>query len=188
MFWNVMDPSDKWRIRWDYVLLLAMVYVIIFTPFYIAFQVTTGDISNPYSAVDLFVNIIFMIDILLNFRTSFPNEKGRLVRRHRAIAINYLTGWFWLDLVSSLPWELMLEADHVLGLTKAIRVRLLLSSKRLVLEGTVFSLKMMFVFCSFPQLVRLLRILKILTLVRLVRNLGKMNIKNFLQVRQRGSS
>ena len=28
-----------------------------------------------------------------------------MVRSHRAVAMNYLLGWFWVDLASSLPYD-----------------------------------------------------------------------------------
>ena len=36
-----MDMSNPWRVRWDYLMLVMMVYVIIFTPYYIAFGINT---------------------------------------------------------------------------------------------------------------------------------------------------
>ena len=42
--WDVIDASNPYRVRWDYLLLLTMVYIVVCTPYYIAFNVdTVGD-------------------------------------------------------------------------------------------------------------------------------------------------
>lgn len=33
------------------------------------------------------------------------DRDGHMVRSHRAVALNYLLGWFWIDLASSLPYD-----------------------------------------------------------------------------------
>ncbi len=49
------------------------------------------------------------------------DEDGLLVRDRRRIARNYLTGWFWLDFFSSLPYDNMFE-ETGLAFSKATRV------------------------------------------------------------------
>ena len=39
--WDVIDASNPYRVRWDYLLLLTMVYIVVCTPYYIAFNVDT---------------------------------------------------------------------------------------------------------------------------------------------------
>ena len=46
-------------------------------------------------------------DILLNFRTSYVNKKGEVVTSPKSIAVNYMRGWFLLDLVAALPFDLV---------------------------------------------------------------------------------
>ncbi|GAX74589.1 hypothetical protein CEUSTIGMA_g2037.t1 [Chlamydomonas eustigma] len=137
LLWTVVDPANRWRIRWDVVLIIAMVYVVVLSPYYIAFDVDTSNLKNAPGAVDLFVNCIFMLDILLNFRTAYPNADGDLVHNHRKIAIHYMAGWFWLDLVSSLPWDNILNSPQfallkVLRLLRLLRILRFLTLMRLL--------------------------------------------------------
>jgi hypothetical protein len=40
-------------------------------------------------------------------------DDGRVVTNRRKIALNYMSGWFIFDLVSSLPYEQMLhDSNH----------------------------------------------------------------------------
>lgn len=46
-------------------------------------------------------------DIFLNFRTTFLNKSGHVVYESRTIAINYIKGWFLLDLLAAIPFDLL---------------------------------------------------------------------------------
>jgi hypothetical protein len=48
------------------------------------------------------------------------DDDGVLVHERSKIAVHYLSGWFWLDLFSSLPYDLMFGSDY--GLLKLLRV------------------------------------------------------------------
>ena len=61
-----------------------------------------------WSAWNLFVDALFVFDILLNFRTSFLHE-GHMVRDGWLIAHNYLRGWFFIDLIGSFPLTVVLD-------------------------------------------------------------------------------
>ena len=51
-----------------------------------------------------------MIDIVLNFRTSYTHSlTGDEVLDHKKIANNYIKGIFWIDLLSVIPFEDILD-------------------------------------------------------------------------------
>lgn len=65
------------------------------------------------------VDVTFVIDILINFRTTFVNGQDEVVSHPGRIAIHYLTGWFLIDLVAAIPFDLLLvgsDTDEVIGL------------------------------------------------------------------------
>ena len=49
----------------------------------------------------------FLIDIVLMFFQTFERKDGIIEVRHKEIAKSYLKLWFWIDLVSSLPMQLL---------------------------------------------------------------------------------
>lgn len=70
-------------------------------------------ISYPFS-----VDVTFVIDILINFRTTFVNGQDEVVSHPGRIAVHYLTGWFLIDLVAAIPFDLLLvgsDTDEVIG-------------------------------------------------------------------------
>lgn len=62
------------------------------------------------------VDVTFVIDILINFRTTFVNGQDEVVSHPGRIAVNYLSGWFLIDLVAAVPFDLLLvnsDTDEV---------------------------------------------------------------------------
>ena len=55
--------------------------------------------------VDVFADIIFVLDLLLNFRTAYVDEHGVMEERPRVIAKHYMRGWFFLDALSCMPFQ-----------------------------------------------------------------------------------
>ena len=49
----------------------------------------------------------FFADIVLNFRTTYVNNKGEVVSSSKAIALNYLKFWFIFDLIAALPFDFL---------------------------------------------------------------------------------
>ncbi|EDS26026.1 conserved hypothetical protein [Culex quinquefasciatus] len=54
------------------------------------------------------VDVTFVIDILINFRTTFVNGQDEVVSHPGRIAVHYLSGWFLIDLVAAIPFDLLL--------------------------------------------------------------------------------
>ena len=63
--------------------------------------------------MEYIVIVFFLCDVLLNFRTAFENPVNKsLVTDPWPVAKRYVTGWFFIDLISSLPFELFIpKAD-----------------------------------------------------------------------------
>jgi len=46
-------------------------------------------------------------DIVLNFRTTYVSKSGQVIYESRLIAVNYIRGWFLLDLLAAVPFDLL---------------------------------------------------------------------------------
>ena len=53
------------------------------------------------------VSLYSISDIVLNFRTSYVNKSGQVVYQARLIALNYIRGWFLLDLLAAIPFDFL---------------------------------------------------------------------------------
>ena len=63
--------------------------------------------ASPLVIIDLIVDLMFIADILINFRTSYLHN-GEVVMNQKKIAINYVKGWFVIDTIAALPFDLLL--------------------------------------------------------------------------------
>ncbi|KAG8124994.1 hypothetical protein E2320_020252 [Naja naja] len=122
---------------WDWLILLLVIYTAIFTPYSAAFLLNDseeqkrrvcGYSCNPLNMVDLIVDIMFIIDILINFRTTYVNQNEEVVSDPARIAIHYFKGWFLIDMVAAIPFDLLIfgsgsdETTTLIGLLKTARL------------------------------------------------------------------
>ena len=62
--------------------------------------------------MDSIVDVIFFIDIVLNFHTTYVGPGGEVVSDPKVIRLNYLKSWFMIDLLSCLPYDVFNAFDH----------------------------------------------------------------------------
>ncbi|XP_060838544.1 potassium voltage-gated channel protein eag isoform X2 [Rhopalosiphum padi] len=120
---------------WDWVILCLTFYTAIMVPYNVAFKnKTSEDVS--LLVVDSIVDVIFFIDIVLNFHTTFVGPGGEVVSDPKVIRMNYLRSWFVIDLLSCLPYDVFNAFDHdeegIGSLFSALKVVRLLRLGRVV--------------------------------------------------------
>jgi len=103
---RVIDPRrSKYLPIWDGVAAVALVFTAIVLPFEISFVV---DASPVYFVLNRLVDVIFCVDIGLQFFVAYPASRtftgagSHWVTDHQQIIRHYLGGWFALDAVSTL--------------------------------------------------------------------------------------
>ena len=114
---------------WDWLILLLVIYIAVFTPYAAAFLSneprqdvdSTLFSSDPFVILDFVVDMMFMIDIVVNFRTTYL-DSGELIVQPWKIAANYLKTWFLIDAVSAVPFDLILSLITGSGDVSAERV------------------------------------------------------------------
>ncbi|XP_055686281.1 potassium voltage-gated channel subfamily H member 6 isoform X3 [Lutzomyia longipalpis] len=134
--WTILHYSP-FKAVWDWIILILVVYTAIFTPYVAAFLLSEPDFNqrrnrkyadDPIVIIDLIVDVTFVIDILINFRTTFVNGQDEVVSHPGRIAVHYLSGWFLIDLVAAIPFDLLLvgsdtdETTTLIGLLKTARL------------------------------------------------------------------
>ena len=55
------------------------------------------------------VDIFFGFDILMTFSTGYIDEKNDIEYDCKKVIINYITGWFAIDLVSIMPFDYIFD-------------------------------------------------------------------------------
>nr|XP_019950130.1 PREDICTED: potassium voltage-gated channel subfamily H member 6 isoform X3 [Paralichthys olivaceus] len=136
--WTILHYSP-FKAVWDWVILLLVIYTAIFTPYSAAFLLneveeqrrrTCGYTCNPLNVVDLVVDVMFIVDILINFRTTYVNHNDEVVSHPGHIAQHYFKGWFLIDIVAAIPFDLLIfrsgseepQTTTLIGLLKTARL------------------------------------------------------------------
>ncbi|XP_028822574.1 potassium voltage-gated channel subfamily H member 2-like isoform X2 [Denticeps clupeoides] len=133
--WTVLHYSP-FKAVWDWLILLLVIYTAILTPYSAAFLLSGQEEQNmhncgyscsPLNVVDLIVDIMFIIDIVINFRTTYVNANDEVVSHPLRIAVHYFKGWFLIDMVAAIPFDLLIyrngeETTTLIGLLKTARL------------------------------------------------------------------
>ena len=119
----IINPDGRLRTCWNVMTALLIIYCGVAVPLEIAFEGAMQDGMGPdgwrvWELWTLFVDAVFLLDIVLNFRTSFLNE-GHMVRDDLLIASHYLRGAFVIDLLGSFPLNFVLSFVNDDGETSA---------------------------------------------------------------------
>lgn len=136
------------RQGWDLAQIFMLFYVALVVPFRIGFSKE----AHPTEALFWFeavVDLYFVVDIFLNFRTAYYDSNSELVIDQKMICLSYFRGWFLLDFLSCLP---------------VTYISLAMSNAN---EGAGRELKMLKMF-------RMLRLAKLLRLARIKRLLKRL--------------
>ncbi|XP_056149858.1 potassium voltage-gated channel subfamily H member 6-like [Lampris incognitus] len=142
--WTILHYSP-FKAVWDWVILLLVIYTAIFTPYSATFLLsdqeeaamqTCGYSCSPLNVVDFIVDIMFIVDIIINFRTTYVNSNDEVVSQSARIAVHYFKGWFLIDMVAAIPFDLLIyrsgeevvrgggegETTTLIGLLKTARL------------------------------------------------------------------
>ncbi|PNG99481.1 Potassium voltage-gated channel subfamily H member 7, partial [Tetrabaena socialis] len=80
--------------------------LVIWTAITVPLSVSYGlPAMRLWDAIGYTVTGLFVIDLLVNFRTAFYNHQGEMIRDSGAIATNYMKVWFWIDLFGTIPFD-----------------------------------------------------------------------------------
>uniref|UniRef100_A0A8C6SMX4 Voltage-gated delayed rectifier potassium channel KCNH4 n=1 Tax=Neogobius melanostomus TaxID=47308 RepID=A0A8C6SMX4_9GOBI len=121
---------------WDWLILLATFYVAVTVPYDVCFVNHDeggehhSQVSGGTMASDIAVELLFILDIILNFRTTFVSQSGQVVYNSRSICLHYCTTWFFVDLIAALPFDLLyafnITVTSLVHLLKTVRLLRLL--------------------------------------------------------------
>lgn len=121
----VINPRSLWKLIWDIMILSLNLLMFIWVPFRFCFEGSQLDsdryLQTGWAVYDrpeylyfeyafdciYFVNMIFEMNCAF-FRQGYDGEY-QLYTSHSSILINYFFGYFWVDLIGSVPWEIILH-------------------------------------------------------------------------------
>ncbi|XP_064864559.1 potassium voltage-gated channel subfamily H member 5-like [Oncorhynchus nerka] len=93
------------KTTWDWVILILTFYTAIMVPYNVSFKTKQNNLA--WLVLDSVVDVIFLVDIVLNFHTTFVGPGGEVISDPKLIRMNYLKTWFVIDLLSCLPYDII---------------------------------------------------------------------------------
>ena len=97
----------------DTLILIASFIELFYLPIYISLHISSFTIyHNLISSIIFYlIDFIYIIDLITGFFRSYYNFEEILIKRNLDICINYLTGWFILDLIEAIPFFTFLDRN-----------------------------------------------------------------------------
>lgn len=94
------------------------------------------DLSQTWKWINNSVDILFFCDIFIIFNTAIYDDDFLTITDRTAIAKEYLTGWFLLDLFCIIPFEYMMgnggTSTGVVRLARIGRINKILKLMKLI--------------------------------------------------------
>ena len=104
--WYIISFDNSIKFYWDVFVIVLAIYNAIALPFQIPFVAVQNfyDDSSGLQAFEIAVDILFAIDIVLSFFTSYIDvTNGETMRQPKIIAIHYIRNGFLVDFLSTTP-------------------------------------------------------------------------------------
>jgi len=110
----VINHEGRFKVMWDWIVLVLVIFTAIQIPYYAAFSTNTDIVFDiiknsevrPMLILSLIVDCMFVLDILLNFRTTYIQSSSDVMERNpKKLAVNYLKTWFIIDLLAAIPFD-----------------------------------------------------------------------------------
>lgn len=140
----IKSTTSSFLNYFEYLVMILAIWNALWTPLTIAFTHATALSSQlPFSAIDYFVDAIFVMDITVGFLTSYVDVgNGDEIFAPKMIAMNYMIkGTFLVDFMSTFPFTKIGEAASlksmgfylfadIMKLLKALRLKKILKKIR----------------------------------------------------------
>ena len=88
---------------WNQIIFLITLYTVFITPIYLSFY------SNCLflRVIEILLELVYIVDVLLNFITTYKDHEEKLLTQINQKSINYLKTWFIYDLLYICPLDLI---------------------------------------------------------------------------------
>lgn len=101
----IVDPRSPRMRYWKNWMLISIMFTVLVTPWRISFRLPVKAFGLVIAGI---INISFIVDTVLHFFLAVETEAGLLTDR-KQIARRYVTSWFFLDLLTCLPYTTLLR-------------------------------------------------------------------------------
>lgn len=100
----MIHPLNNYKVAWDLFTCSLVIYSLIVIPVRVGFSQMKPSIG--FIVFDAFIDGMFFMDMCLSFNTAYFDVRHECYIYSRPmIASHYLEFWFWVDLISTIPFD-----------------------------------------------------------------------------------
>lgn len=143
-------PNAATHTLWDITMVFLLLYLMIVVPVQVGFELDVV-VNSPLFWWDVFVDLYFLVDIFVNFRTAHYDERGFLEIARKRIAMKYIKGWLTIDFITCIP---------------VAYINMLMKDENADVAPSTRTIRML-------KILRLLKLTKLLRMARIVRMLER---------------
>jgi hypothetical protein len=105
----IIIHDNKLKLVWDIYVMFVLVLTTFIIPYRLAFYESD---TLEWELLYYFFDLMFLIDVFLCFITSYTDELLQIeITSPKLIAINYIRGWFTIDILSIFPFDVVLSGN-----------------------------------------------------------------------------
>ena len=129
---GLLNPRGRFVQYWDMVTCFALMFTLFVTPYEVGMDLTTR--LDGLFIVNQLVALVFMCDICIQFflPTRTTAAHGEYERSHWRLAKNYGKSWLFVDVMSVIPFDILVLAGAMTGPVKIIKLLRVLRLLKLV--------------------------------------------------------
>jgi len=106
---RLIYPEHTYKMRWDVLISMMIIFSVVSVPVRLGFDLSNDDAIWVYS--DWGIDAFFLLDIAINFRTCYFDDRHVLVTSLKYISENYVKTWFIVDILSTIPIDKILSSE-----------------------------------------------------------------------------
>lgn len=147
----MISCNNPWRKRWSYTIIVVAIYSVAFIPLRMAVYPTVLDpIYNP---LDIFTYILYILDVIINLRTTYLDSFGEEIKDSKKIMTHYVYSvGFWIDVLSLLNYPLgsnpVLNMIGILKVNRVLRISTLITQSNME-KGPKIMMQMLYYYMLF---------------------------------------
>ena len=121
--YDVIFHDTVFYFLWNLIIVLLLIFTSFVYPMAFGFGIWNDTVT--ISLINVFIDLLFMMDVTINFCITFKQD-GEIVTDRERIAKNYLHSWFVIDFIGAIPFTwfffgLFKNADRTQRQTKTGR-------------------------------------------------------------------
>mmetsp|Transcript_17614 Transcript_17614/g.27611 ORF Transcript_17614/g.27611 Transcript_17614/m.27611 type:complete len:612 (-) Transcript_17614:717-2552(-) len=110
--WFIILHHEKFRLSWDALMAIILSICAFYIPYRVCFFWEDDDDAEEKSIFifESTIDLIFLVDIVLNFVTTY-RKQDVLITNPKQIVLHYLRGYFFIDLIATIPFGYILTSS-----------------------------------------------------------------------------